>query len=372
MSINNTENSPDNDETEQISEEFAPEDFELNPLSSADSIRKESYIPNEESNFVSYLDVRAEVTTGFESPETEAEKDPIFAELAEPKLPEPEREDRARLQMQSPNRLFFYWSMKNNPFQVLRKTFGGNTGNYQLVVKLVNRTRDREELYPVETEGNWWFNVDAASSYQAEIGFYAPNRPFIRVMHSNAVETPRKNPSPRQASDADWAVTSTEFAEVLDVSGFTRDAFEVALAGDNEQAADKATERAFSRLIGKQESKFDYDNSEEIRFALLSLASGVLLSELREHISDALYSILQENAADLSAEKSLAALHENFDVFADEITEEETIGAAVFGSSLVNFPKSIKKRVVPRTLSPKYAPRLLSKLSPISSSRVNR
>jgi hypothetical protein len=190
-------------------------------------------------------------------------------------------------------------------------------------------------------------------------------------MYSNAVETPRKNPSPRQASDADWAVTATEFAEVLDVSGFERDAFEVALAGDDEQTADNATNKAFNQLIGEQKADSEYGNSEEIRFALLALASGVSLSDLRGHISEALFSVLQENAADLSAEKSLAALQENFDVFADEIVEEESIGSAVYGASLVNFPKTIKKRVVPKTLLPKYAPKLLSKLSPISSLKVN-
>jgi hypothetical protein len=76
---------------------------------------------------------------------------------------------------------------------------------------------------------------------------------------------------------------------------------------------------------------------------------------------------LQENAADLSAEQSLAALREHFDVFDDEIIEQEQISSAVFGVSVVNFPKSITKRIAPKSLSPKTAPQFTSKLSPVSS-----
>ncbi|MBA2737112.1 MAG: DUF4912 domain-containing protein [Pyrinomonadaceae bacterium] len=367
MNVTDTENTPENDETQQILREFEIENFELNPLSSTDLIKKEFFAASDESDASTTLAEPPLTLQNSDLPENDEEKDPIFAALAAPKLPELERENRARLQMQSPTRLFFYWSLKNNPFQVLRKTFAGNTGNYQLVAKLVNQTQEREEFFPVEAEGSWWFNVDAASNYRAEIGFYAPNRPFIRVMFSNAIETPRKNPSSRTASDADWAVTATEFAEVLDVSGFTRDAFEIALAGDDKEQSETATNNAFYQLIGERNLDF---NSEEIRFALLALASGVSLAELRGHISETLFAVLQENIANLSAEKSLAALQEHFEVFADEITEEEEIGSAVFGASLVNFPKKLKKRVAPKTLSPKFAPKFLSKLSPVSSIKV--
>ncbi|HEY0657857.1 MAG TPA: DUF4912 domain-containing protein [Pyrinomonadaceae bacterium] len=371
MNETDTENAPENYETQPISREFGLENFKLNSLSSADLLKKESFAANVKNDISTTLAEPPISLKNADLTETE-EKDPIFAALASPKLPELERENRARLQMQSPTRLFFYWSIRNNPFQVLRKTFAGNTGNYQLVVNLVNQTREREEFFPIETEGSWWFNVDAASSYRAEIGFYAPNRPFIRVMFSNAVETPRKNPSPRSASEADWAVSATEFAEVLDVSGFAADAFEVALAGDDMEQSETATKDAFYQLIGKGKSDADFIGSEEIRYALLALASGVSLAELRGHISETLFAVLQENIANLSAEKSLAVLQEHFEVFTDEITEEEEIGSAVFGASLVNFPKKLKKRVTPKTLSPKVAPKFLSKLSPVSSLKVYR
>lgn len=346
----------DTEENQPEIREFVLEDTAIERVSSAEMSKTEDEY--------STVETSAPKISAEEKAETEEEIDPIFAELSMPVLPELEKENRAQLQMQSPNRLYFYWSIKNNPFQTLQKILGGNSGNYQLVAKLVNQTTEREELHAVEAEGNWWFNVEANSNYRAEIGFYAPNRPFIRVIYSNEIETPRKNPSPRVANEADWAVSANVFAEVLDNSGFTRDAFEVALAGDDFENAENATHNAFEQLIGKPQSDFSAD---EIRFALLALASGVKIEELRGQISDALYAVLQENSEKLSIENSMSALSEHFEIFDEEIFEETEIGATVFGASLVNFPKKLKKRAVPKTLSPKNAPKFLPKLSPLSS-----
>jgi hypothetical protein len=358
-------------ETEPITDEIALEEFELNPLSSAEFIKTGTDEAKLDVKTPQFL-IDEEPIAAETQIETEEEIDPIFAELAAPKLPELQRENRAKLLMQSPNRLYFYWSIKNNPFQILQKVFAGNTGSYQLVAKFVNLKTEREEIRAVDAEGNYWFNADSDAKYRAEIGFYAPNRPYIRVIFSNTIETPRKSPSPRIATDADWAVSASTFAQVLDISGFKQDAFEVALAGDDFDAAEHATEQALNQLIGKRNKPdFSLINSDEVRFALLALASGATLEELRGQISEALFMILQEHAASLSAENALSSLKENFEVFDEEIFEEEQIGAAVFGASLVNFPKTIRKRTVPRTGLPKNvsndAPKYLPKLSPLSS-----
>ncbi len=288
------------------------------------------------------------------APETEQSE--VFKELAAPKLPELVKENRARLQMQSPTRIYFYWSFKQNPFQILSRVFGSQT-NYQLIAKLVNQTSGREEFYPVEAEGSAWFDVDADSAYRAEIGFYATNRPFVRVMFSNRLETPRKNPSPRRDYSENFAVSANQFAEVLDVSGFQQDAFEVALAGDDAEYADNATETAFTQIIGAPPNDYDHNQSSEIRFVLLALASGYTLENLREHISPSLFAVLQGNAEKLSAEKALTALQENFGVTADETFEEEILAPTVFGASLINFPRISKRKVMP-------------KFTPISSLKV--
>ena len=74
--------------------------------------------------------------------------------------------------------------------------------------------------------------------------------------------------------------------------------------------------------------------------------------------------MLQSLIVELTAENAMSALGEYFDVFAEEeIFEEEEFGAAVYGASLVNFPKTIKKRIVPKEVLPKFG----EKLSPISS-----
>jgi len=62
----------------------------------------------------------------------------------------------------------------------------------------------------------------------------------------------------------------------------------------------------------------------------------------------------------LSAEKTLAALQENFGAFtADEISEEESFAVTIFGASLINFPRFSKRRILPKfspisSLSAKY------------------
>lgn len=296
------------------------------------------------------------------------ELSPVFKELAEPKLPELPRENRARLQMQSPTRLYFYWSVKNNPFQILSKVFGGKTGSYTFVTKLINKTRGTEELYSVEPEGNWWFDVDADADYVAELGFYAPNRPFVRVMFSNEIHTPRRTPSKRTDYTPSFNVNAYQFAEVLDVAGYQRDAFEVAFAGDDETLAEEATQKTYFQLVGRDTKTISASESDELRFVFLALASGYSLEDIRHEINPGLYEALESEIEKLSSEKVLAALKENFDIFSDEFFEEEEIGEAVFGASLVNFPKRIKKRSVPKSLSPKV-PKLsrLSKFSPVSS-----
>jgi hypothetical protein len=296
------------------------------------------------------LDVTAEIATA----DPEVELSPVFKALADVSLPELQRENRARLQMQTPTRLYFYWSVKDNPWALIRDVFGDDLGSYTLVVKLIDTKYDREEIHQCDAAGNWWFEVEPDHAYQAEIGFYAPNRPYFRILHSNTVETPRRSPSPRAATDADWTVSANKFAEVLDVAGFSRDAFDVAMAGDDYVAAQDASHTAFSSFLGKS----DYDvigiSAEEIRYAMIALASGATLEELRFKVSPALFAILQANAGNLEAGRAMSSLTEYFDIDETEFTEEQ-FGPAVFGASLVNFPRTLKTRTVSEH-APRYTP----------------
>lgn len=339
--------------------EFALEDFKLNPISSADSTKTGILIDDAEDDILS-LNTAPQIPTdaqivaeqpeaATETVEAEEIEDPIFKELSAPKLPELKKETRARLQMQSPTKIHFYWTFKENPFQILKRIFGSQT-NYQLVVKLINQTSAREEFFPIETEGSAWFDADADSTYQAEIGFYAVNRPFVRVSFSNSIETPRKNPSPRQDYSEYFAVSADQFAEVLHVSGFEQDAFEVALAGDDLEFADSRTENAFSQITGVLHSDLDENQASEIRFVLLALASGYSPEDLRGQISPRLFAMLLEHTERLNAGNALAALRENFGVFTGETIdeEEEIFQPAVFGASLINFPRTLKRGTLPK------------------------
>jgi hypothetical protein len=297
--------------------------------------------------------------------EPEVELSPVFKALANVELPELRRENRAQLLMQSPTRLYFYWSIRENPWQRLRAIFGDDLGSYRLVLKLKDLKRDTEEIFPCDAEGNWWFNVEPDGEYEAEIGFYAVNRPYFRILYSNTITTPRRSPSPRPASDAKWTVSANKFAEVLDMSGFTRDAYDVALAGDDPVTADNATHIAFSQFVDTSEYALNGISAEDIRYAMFAIAAGHTLEELRWRIGPSLFAILQANAENLAAENAREALGEYFDIDESEWTEEE-FSSAVYGVSLVHFPKQLKTRKLSAKTS--YSPRY----NPVSSHSIGR
>lgn len=288
----------------------------------------------------------ASETKTAEKPEkAEAELSPVFKELAMPKLPVLERTNRAQLQMQSPERLYFYWSMKDDPFRTLNNVFGAESGNYVLVAKLVDVSGGVVEINPIDHEGSRWFDVEAGGEYRAEVGFYSPSRPFVRIMFSNSVATPAKRPSRRPSSESEWHVSADKFADVLNVSGFRRDAFDVALAGDDHEAADAATYAAFAKMTGTDEGFFGLDPAD-IRYGLFALAAGFELDELRYRIGPRLFAELQRRAAYLNRGSAKEAIIEHFGPTGDEIIEEiieEETGSAVFGASLINFPKGFKR-----------------------------
>ena len=269
-------------------------------------------------------------------------RSPSFKELALPKLPTLEKQNRARLQIQSPNRIYFYWSLRSNPFQTLHHSLGRDAAGYTLVLRLIDTETEREELHAIEPEGNHWFSTEAGRSYRAEIGFYSTSRPFVRIHYSNMVTTPRKSPSPRAATESEWRVTSHKFAEVLDVSGFQKDAFDVAIAGDDPQGSQQATHTAFADFIGGEYSHDDI-TAEDIRFALMSIAAGRALEELRWKIGAALFAILQANAERLNAQRAADLMKEHFDVDEIEFEEDEFVDV-VFGASVVNFPRRFKTK----------------------------
>jgi hypothetical protein len=253
--------------------------------------------------------------------------------------------------MQTPTSLYFYWSVRENPYHLLKKMFGDDMGSYTLVFKLTELNSGTEKIHRAEAEGNSWFDVEPGGRYEAEVGFYAPNRPYFRVIYSNTIETPRRSPSPRQATDADWRIPAHKFAEVLEVAGFSQDAFDVAVAGDDHEASDQVTHTAFKSFIGTNGFDLHGIAAEDIRYSMMALASGQKVEDFRARISAALFAILQSNAERIEARNAKNALTEYFDIDESEFTEH-TYGSAVHGASLVNFPRTLTTL---RT-APKFSP----------------
>jgi hypothetical protein len=315
-------------------------------MNMTDKSAQDNYIDQDELVFTSSETLTESSSSSVRNPsaqESEAdvaehsELTGVAARLAPIELPRLQKENRARLQMQTPNRLYFYWSLKHEPYHILNKAVAGGASGYQLVLKLVNLTRELEEIHPAETVGNYWFNVDSNCDYRCEVGLYAPSRPYIRILYSNTITTPRRRPSPRVATDRDWIVKSEDFASVLKVSGFEQDAFSVAIGGE-----DKAEVRHnFEDLIGTEvDAALDL---EELKYALLHLSLGLPLETLRWRIDASLFKILQQYLAQLSAESVRAMLKERFGVESDEMVDEEPSGA-IYGMSEVSFPRKLRRR----------------------------
>ena len=127
------------------------------------------------------------------------------------------------------------------------------------------------------------------------------------------------------------------------------------MAGDDHAAAVDISQAAFLSFLGDSEVILDGISAEDIRYALLALASGVTLEALRFRVSRSLFAILQANADKLEAGKAMSTLTEHFDIDEAEFTEEQ-FGPAVFGASLVNFPRTLKTRSASAKYSSRYSP----------------
>src|SRR5207249_12294043 len=127
-------------------------------------------------------------------------------------------------------------------------------------------------------------------------GFFSPNLPFVRVQFSNKVRTPRRWPSPHRSSEARWTVSAGKSAEALDASGFTQDGIGVQILQRTERTAG-----GFARDLGTRDDQFSDIDHNEFRSALLALASGVPIEDLKFRVSARLFGLIQANIDKLRA-----------------------------------------------------------------------
>jgi hypothetical protein len=208
-----------------------------------------------------------------------------LAELsADEPLPSSYRVDRIRLLPQSPRRIYLYWELARDPFDPLRRVFGQADG-YRLVVRLTDLDTGETSLHEASVTRSQWFDALPDHSYRAEVGLYAPGRPFIRLLTSNTKRTPRASVSLRTEPLPEWHVTAEQFSRVLDDAGYVSDALEVAL-----EAADEATNYAATRAITRKLAPaslppMSEEELAELRGILTALAFGMSWDHLRPMLS---------------------------------------------------------------------------------------
>ncbi len=278
------------------------------------------------------------------SPEI-VEKDELVTES----LPELPSTNTAKLYIQSPNRVFLYWNLSGNPFETLQKAFGSRANNYQLVTKLINLQTRAESFAPANPGGNWWYNVHSNTRYRVDLGFYAANRPFIRLLSSNPVNTPRAAPSSRADTEEDWIVSNKQFMQVLTASGYSHDVLGVAF-GISEETGD-VSEDASTLVVANHFGPLVQGELDlaELRWLLVSLASGVSFEDLRSLLSPAtltwLRQVLEANPDALGRENVRTVLESIFgSEFVEMFTDENAVGwmrlaPVAVGASAINFPE---------------------------------
>lgn len=211
--------------------------------------------------------------------------DKLAALATDDPLPLSYTRDRARLIVQSPHRIFLYWNFRENPFDSIRRAFGSRAESFRFGVRLLNLSNGDTNFSPALADetgraGEYWFNSTPDTAYTAHVGFLTDKNLFIKLLSSNALQTPRVSVSPRVDATPGFSAPAAEFSRLLAESGYERDAFALRL-----EAADEISHGAVSRkllevLTGKQMLALNELNEAELRALLLALAANESLDEL--------------------------------------------------------------------------------------------
>lgn len=138
----------------------------------------------------------------------------------EDSLPLVLKRDSIQLLLQSPNKLFLYWSFATDPRAALRSAFGELAAHYRLAVRLVKVESGEEFLLDAPRERMQWFEVYPRHVYRADVGFHAANRPFVRLLSSQEVRTPPDSASHMSADEREFEIKTEEFVRLLGGAGY--------------------------------------------------------------------------------------------------------------------------------------------------------
>ncbi len=299
---------------------------------------------------------------------TAAVRDKLAALSIDEPLPETYVGDRIRLLVQSPYRLFLYWSHARDPFATLSKAFGAGATRYELAVRLIDEESGEEHLSEASPTHTQWFDARPGHLYRAEIGLFAQGRPFIRLLTSANARTPRASVSHAIDEAPPFRVSATEFARVLNEAGYASDALEVTLEAADEATHDEATREIVRRLTGTEAPNDGM--LAEMRTLFAALAFGASLQQLRNLVSPPLARWIEQIVAEqqeaLDGARLLDLLREGL---AFEMNYDETWSAAeiealhraarfVVGGSDVQLPAR-----QPHIWMPSMTPGVVSRLA---------
>lgn len=164
--------------------------------------------------------------------------------------------DTIQLLLQSPHKLFLYWNLAIDPATTLREAFGELAARYRLMVRLVKVESGEEFLLEAMPERRQWFEVYPHHTYRADVGFYAENRPFVRLLSSDVVQTPSNNISQTLDDAAEFQLEVEEFARHLRGTAYER--YARSLAGETAELSSEGqaahTGHAESLAAGAQDA----------------------------------------------------------------------------------------------------------------------
>lgn len=154
---------------------------------------------------------------------------PSLNEPIDKMLPQTYAIDGISLLVQSPTKLFLCWNHAHDPFDTLRKAFGSEAAHYHLTVRLIDIDSGHESFHEASPARVQWFEASPGRAYKAHIGFVASGRPFVHLLSSGVVRTPRPGIFPTTDMAAQFGVPTISFVRLLNEAGYTSDALEVAL-----------------------------------------------------------------------------------------------------------------------------------------------
>ncbi len=290
-------------------------------------------------------------------PVSVATRDKLAALATDDPLPLPRTQDRVRLLVQSPHRLFLYWTFRRNPFESLPRAFGARAAGFRFGVRLLNLTDGSDEFAPAGLDetgraGEYWFTAQPGTGYAAHIGFLTDRNFFIRLLASQPVQTPRLSVSPRADDAPQFKAPPAEFARVLNETGYARDALAVRFEAADVRATEPLSQRIAAGFFDGQAFALEQQDAQTLRTLLLALALNEPLAGV--NLPAALREELQRNLAayDL-AELRRRIIHalgftaEEFDELEADGVTAQTWSSFSIGASRVRLPSSRRRDWLP-------------------------